>query len=342
MPVIKDAIQLFIKADFYLDYPKLQLGSIAGELTDLLNKDLKALMAKIANIQFKKEDEVLWLSIYICLEALHQHVYNKIPKFNKLPRKETDGTYARIDLQDRVFHSMTGQTKYGIAVYYHEAALIFEEKLKAFNAPPQPEQPMMPGAEEDSIKIIAQDDKITTCSVSIPNESLSQFRLLCAEFLKNPDEVMAQFQAHSEIAAVHKGWLELETVKEKRDDAVKIDKLHNLYLQFGLTEELESALTTLGDGMKAQCESYKNSYKAYYNFFPRAHASIASDIITSIDSPDSSPNTQLALLFNIRNELTGKNSGDLLIRINGLLLLVFENILTRLQHLQPKTSLTMS
>lgn len=320
LDAVEEAITVFKQADYYQCLSAIHLATKLAEIKTLLKTGLDGLIEKVKYIELQKENEQLWIIIYICIEALHKRVFDLMKKdLNGVPVREKDGSYKRVDMADKIFFKATDLTKYNIALYYHETADIILSKIKALSL--------------GAVQVLEEDEAAVTFSIRVPRDKTERFRALCGTFFDNPASAANAPGAQRSEQAIHEQWRELETVQEK-DLGCKIEKLESLFKQYGLTQKQQASLVTFGTHIVANMDSYLNTRPHLSSYLlAKVHSELANEIIDAVKSASTTPSEQLNHLFLARNQLIANNSVELLPKVNALLCQAYESLLTQIQFI---------
>lgn len=108
-----------------------QLHSVLKGLTkEKIDGDLGKLISYVKHIKINRATEKLWREAALWLEGIYRHTHDAAVKYYKGSIKpDKHGKIGPIDIEDQIFHGITGLTKYHVALYYHNAAQALYEKI---------------------------------------------------------------------------------------------------------------------------------------------------------------------------------------------------------------------
>jgi hypothetical protein len=128
---VKNAIRILTEADQKQNVSIFSLHSVLKGLTkEKIDGDLTGLIKQVDVSDFTLSAESLWKEVGLWLEGIYKHTYDDALKYCGGEIKENHkGLVGPIDMEDRIFHGITGLTKYTVALYYHRAAVAIDEKI---------------------------------------------------------------------------------------------------------------------------------------------------------------------------------------------------------------------
>lgn len=310
----------------------LKLLTILNGLTkERVAGDLHSLIENIKKVQVVDSSVDLFQEAAIWLEGWYRHTKfaykkNQIDQETQEPLKDAAGKYLIIDSEDKHFRTKTGFAQYAVALHYHEAAKILENKLDAFKA-------------ENRVEVRHESGRaIISVTIDSANEELIErikqaMKAACRDQQENvkEKEILPQLAALKKTKEeIEKNWCGVfgQADTDWKRDSESIDKFMRRFRVYGLTDEQTSMfaaeLGNLKSLINGNIDSYVNNSFSLFGFaWDRVHTPIAQNAKKEI-STAKSPAELIETLYGLRQKLIKDNSTTLLPKINDALLNVVD------------------